>query len=110
VIVTVVDVDTADVAIGKVAVKSFAGTVVVAGTLATAGLLLVSVTTAPPSATSAPYSPRVFSTPSQSCRLSALVTAYAGRNDRHLVRESTVPRRWDIVRAMLTLASLRVMV
>ena len=47
--VTVVAVATTDVAIGNVAVNEFAGAVVVAGTLATAGWLLDSDMTAPPS-------------------------------------------------------------
>ena len=47
--VTTVVADTVAVAIVKLAVKLFAGAVVDAGTLATAGLLLVSEITAPPS-------------------------------------------------------------
>lgn len=48
-IVTILVADTVAVAIVKVAVKLFAGAVADAGTLAMAGLLLVSAITAPPS-------------------------------------------------------------
>jgi len=48
VIVTIVLADTGDVVIANVPVKLFSGAVTLAGTLATAGLLLDSATTAPP--------------------------------------------------------------